>query len=75
MILTKVFVDNIYDGYGDSPDGYGFDVNGKLSYIAEVKCFTSESKIEYLREATKELGYRGILLAANVAFPFPSRCG
>lgn len=49
-----VFVDNIYDGYGDSPDGYGFDVNGKLSYIAEVKCFTSESKIEYLREATKE---------------------
>jgi len=31
-----IFVDNIYDGYGDSPDGYGFDVNGKLSYIAEV---------------------------------------
>lgn len=49
-----VFVDNIYDGYGDSPDGYGFNTYGYLSYIAEVKCFTSEGKIEYLREVTKE---------------------
>lgn len=48
-----IFVDNIFNGYGDSPDAYCY-INNKLSYMAEIKCFPSEDKIERLREASME---------------------
>lgn len=45
-----IFKDDVIPGYGDSPDGYEYNSDGKLIALAEVKCFAMEAKIESIRE-------------------------
>ena len=43
-----------FDGFGDAPDFYVYDSEGKLIAVGEIKCPVSESKFEELMDLGRE---------------------
>ena len=47
--FDEIVFNTPFDGFGDSPDFYIYDLNGNIEYVGEIKCPISQSKIEELQ--------------------------